>query len=61
MIMNYDIYPCDLNPFDGCSKHVQDCANCIGWFICEEDEENSCAERPDDVIMEQKGDVDDAF
>lgn len=29
----YDIYPCDLTLFGECPKRHQDCANCIGWYM----------------------------
>lgn len=35
----YDIYPCDLTMFGECPKHCQDCANCVGWFMNEAEEE----------------------
>lgn len=35
----YDIYPCDLTMFGECPKRCQDCANCVGWYM-EDAEEN---------------------
>ena len=37
--MAYDIYPCDLDPFGGCPKKCKDCANCVGWYESEADEQ----------------------
>ena len=37
--MMYDIYPCDLDLFGECPKCCQDCANCVGWFMNEAEEE----------------------
>lgn len=39
--MQYDIYPCDLDPFGECPKKHQDCKHCIGYYYpIEEDEED---------------------
>ncbi len=39
--MNYEIYPCDLDPMGECPKRRQDCANCKGWnFPPDADEED---------------------
>ena len=35
----YDIYPCDLTMFGECPKRYQDCANCVGWFMEDAEEE----------------------
>ena len=35
----YDIYPCDLTLFGECPKRCQDCANCVGWFMGDAEEE----------------------
>lgn len=39
MNTKYDIYPCDLTLFGECPKHCQDCANCVGWFMADVEED----------------------
>jgi hypothetical protein len=37
--MNYEVYPCDLDPLGECPKRRQDCAHCQGWNFPPEAEE----------------------
>lgn len=41
---DYEIMPCDLDPFGECPKpeYARDCANCKGWT--EEEADNACSD-----------------